>query len=195
MRRMNFRTLLCMCLLSLPILVNAQQKLSPNESKVMVNGTSTLHDWRCKVEQLSGNLDVEKSGTTIKSIKLMDVTMIVKSMKSLKEDGKYYDSGMDKNVYKALDADKNPQITFVLKKINSIGANGEVNAIATVKIAGVAKDLPVVGVAKVLPNGSVKITGKKAFKMTDFKVDPPKAMLGAIKTGDDITVDFDLLFK
>ncbi|POY35810.1 hypothetical protein C3K47_13745 [Solitalea longa] len=193
---MNIKTLLISCILSLPMLVNAQhQKLSPTESKVMVNGTSTLHDWRCRVEQVSGNLDAEKAGTTIKTIKTMDLIMNVKSMRSLKEDGKYYDSGMDKNVYKALDAEKNPQITFVLKKVNSIGANGEVNAIATVRIATVTKDIPVTGVAKVQPNGSIKITGKKAFKMTEFKVTPPKAMMGAIKTGDDITVDFDLLFK
>ncbi|MCO4293623.1 YceI family protein [Solitalea sp. MAHUQ-68] len=189
------RVLLIMCLSVVPFISFSQQKLSPKESSILIKGTSTIHDWRCKVEQLTGDIQVEKAGATVKAIKVMDVQMVVKSIKSLKEDGSYYEASMDKNVYKALNADKNPQITFSLKKVNSIGANGEVNALATVKIAGVAKDLIVTGVAKQLPNGSVKITGKKAMKMTDFNVDPPKAMLGAIRTGDDITIEFDLLFK
>ncbi|MNH32771.1 YceI-like domain protein [compost metagenome] len=116
-------------------------------------------------------------------------------MKSLKEDGKYYDSGMDKNVYKALNADKYPQITFNLKKVNSISASGDISAVATVTIGGVAKDIVVTGDAKVLANGAVKIFGKKEMKMTDFNVTPPKAMLGAIKTGDVISIEFDVVYK
>ncbi|WP_157604589.1 YceI family protein [Solitalea canadensis] len=189
------KILIGICLLSLPLMTSAQQKISASESKVMVKGTSTLHDWRCKVEQLSGELQAEKSGTTLKSIKAMQMQMVVKSMKSLKEDGKYYDSGMDKNVYKSLNADKYPQIVFNLKKVNSISTTGDVNAIAQVTIAGVAKDIVVTGNAKVLGNGAVKITGKKEMKMTDFSITPPKAMLGAIKTGDDISIEFDVVYK
>ncbi|AFD08219.1 hypothetical protein Solca_3208 [Solitalea canadensis DSM 3403] len=191
----KMKILIGICLLSLPLMTSAQQKISASESKVMVKGTSTLHDWRCKVEQLSGELQAEKSGTTLKSIKAMQMQMVVKSMKSLKEDGKYYDSGMDKNVYKSLNADKYPQIVFNLKKVNSISTTGDVNAIAQVTIAGVAKDIVVTGNAKVLGNGAVKITGKKEMKMTDFSITPPKAMLGAIKTGDDISIEFDVVYK
>lgn len=191
----KMKILIGICLLSLPLMTSAQQKISASESKVMVKGTSTLHDWRCKVEQLSGELQAEKSGTTLKSIKSMQIQMVVKSMKSLKEDGKYYDSGMDKNVYKALNADKYPQITFNLKKVNSISASGDISAVATVSIGGVAKDIVVTGDVKVLANGAVRIFGKKEMKMTDFNVTPPKAMLGAIKTGDDISIEFDVVYK
>jgi hypothetical protein len=33
------------------------------------------------------------------------------------------------------------------------------------------------------------------MKMTNFDVDPPSAMFGAIKAGDKITVSFDLYMK
>jgi hypothetical protein len=33
------------------------------------------------------------------------------------------------------------------------------------------------------------------MKMTSFKVDPPTAMWGVIKSGDDITVNFTLVLK
>ena len=36
-----------------------------------------------------------------------------------------------------------------------------------------------------------RFTGQHALKMTDFGISPPTAMLGALKTGDQVTVHFD----
>jgi hypothetical protein len=34
--------------------------------------------------------------------------------------------------------------------------------------------------------------GSKKIKMTDFNVEPPSFMFGSVKTGDEITVTFDV---
>jgi hypothetical protein len=44
------------------------------------------------------------------------------------------------------------------------------------------------------PSGVVNVKGIVPLKMTDFGVDPPTAMLGALKTGDDIKINYDFQF-
>jgi hypothetical protein len=45
---------------------------------------------------------------------------------------------------------------------------------------------------KILPNGELQLTVSKKLKMTDFKMEPPTAMMGTIKVGDEVTVIFDV---
>jgi hypothetical protein len=40
--------------------------------------------------------------------------------------------------------------------------------------------------------GGLRATGVSTFKMTDFGVKPVTALLGTIRTGDAVTVKFDI---
>jgi polyisoprenoid-binding protein YceI len=61
-------------------------------------------------------------------------------------------------------------------------------------IAGVTK--PVKFKSEYQVKGSdVHFTGSYSFKMTDFGIDPPTAVMGTIKTGDEIVVRFDLVYR
>jgi hypothetical protein len=42
---------------------------------------------------------------------------------------------------------------------------------------------------------SISYNGAYKIKMTDYNVEPPTIMLGAIKTGEFVTVKFDLLLR
>jgi hypothetical protein len=44
-------------------------------------------------------------------------------------------------------------------------------------------------------NNNVTFTGKKTIKMTEFEVEPPTALLGTIKTGDEVTISFNSKFN
>jgi polyisoprenoid-binding protein YceI len=61
-------------------------------------------------------------------------------------------------------------------------------------IAGITKaiTIPVSGSSA---QSKLKVNGKVALKMTQFDMDPPRAMFGAIKSGDDITVHFEIVLK
>ena len=104
---------------------------------------------------------------------------------------------MDKKTWGALKSEEFSDITCSLKDFDiqkadtkyTITANGEMT------IAGSTKPLTITINAKFLEDGSLKFTGSKALKMTDFDVTPPKALLGTLKTGDDITIDFTVLMK
>lgn len=71
---------------------------------------------------------------------------------------------------------------------NSLIANGELT------ISGVTNTIEMNVDYEILPDGSVLFKGTQAIKMTDYKVDPPKAMFGAIKAGEDVEVIFDAKF-
>jgi polyisoprenoid-binding protein YceI len=102
---------------------------------------------------------------------------------------------MDKKAYAALRSDKFPEIKFI--KTSLTGLLSENNKFSG-KLAG---DLSVAGETRRVnfpftgtmgSNRTIDINGEIELKMSDFKIDPPTAMLGTLKTGDAISVSFTL---
>jgi polyisoprenoid-binding protein YceI len=115
-------------------------------------------------------------------------------VKSLKSQSKV----MDNNTYKALNVSEHPNISFTLTSANVTSDDGSVYTIkgrGKLTIAGITRETDVVASGKYHPaDKSLTLTGSKKFKMTDYKVTPPTVMMGTVKTGDDITVAYNLKF-
>ena len=62
-------------------------------------------------------------------------------------------------------------------------------------IAGVTKDVAMDVYAVVNKDGSITCNGSDKLLMTDYQVKPPKFMLGAMKTGDAITLNYTIVYK
>lgn len=186
----KFCSLLLLPLLFFTFSTEAQTTYKLSKSTLSVSGTSSLHDWTMTSESASGEAVGKIENNILSTLTKAKVSMVAETLKSGK-------SGMDSNTYKALDTKKNPDITFVLKDVKSITKKDGyylIDATGTFTIAGTSKTLPVQ--AKAYPSGnSVKFTGSNTFNMTDFKVDPPTALMGTIKTGDTITINYELTFK
>ena len=58
-------------------------------------------------------------------------------------------------------------------------------------IAGVTRDVQIPMTLKVVDKSHLRISGKLGMKMSDFKVKPPHALFGMIKSGDAINVSFE----
>lgn len=158
-------------------------------SSLTVLGTSSLHDWEIDAEEQSGKIvfkDLEAG-----EIAQLQVAIEAESLKSGK-------SGMDKNTYKALKTDKYKSISFVLAEVTQTTRKGDGNYALSVRgdltVAGVKKRIPLQFSLKV-DGAKIKLTGEKSFKMTDFGVEPPTALLGTITTGDDVTIKFTSIFE
>lgn len=168
----------------------AQATYKMSAGEFTVAGTSSLHDWTMTSKDAKGEAVVGIENNVLQDVTKLTVTVKSETLKSGK-------SGMDSNAYKALDTKKHPEIAFALKSIKSITKSGDhyiVNAEGTLTIAGQARTMAVQ--AKAYPQGNqIKFTGSKAFKMSDFKITPPTALMGTVKTGDEITINFDLTFK
>jgi len=150
-----------------------------------VSGTSTLHDWDMISEQASGNAKLTVNSGSVITIQAASFSMQTESIKSGKRQ-------MDTNAYKALLTDKHQQINFVMKDAKKDGSKWLING--TLDLAGMKK--PVTFTSETKVNGStVTITSVTSFKLTAFGVEPPKAMLGTIKTGDDVTLTIQMTLK
>lgn len=61
-------------------------------------------------------------------------------------------------------------------------------------ISGVTREVAIDVYCVVNNDTSISCSGTETLKMSDYEVKPPSFMLGAMKTGDDITLDFTLVY-
>jgi len=144
-----------------------------------ITGTSTVHDWEIDVTSFSA-----KAVLKGESIEKVEFSAEVESLKS-------GTSSMDNNTYKALNADKYPTIKFRGK--NMTGNNGKINIKGDLTISGVTKPVAFKATQERWAEQSMTFKGTYTFNMSDFGVDPPRALLGTIRTGDEITIDFKIV--
>ena len=155
---------------------------------VTIHGTSNLHDWDEDVQTVTGSAIIDWNEDKSFDLNAIHIKMEVHSIKS------HEGSGMNNNTYKALKADANPAIIFVLNSpLKSMKANSTENNVSmmgSLSIAGVTK--PIAMKVKLVMDSQSKLTieGSQIIKMADYDVSPPTALFGTIKTGDSITLNF-----
>lgn len=154
-------------------------------SKFIVSGTSTLHDWEMVSSKAKGEGAFVINNNEIQNIKSLTVKLKSETLESGKDK-------MDENAYKALKTDKNPYITFELDRVISIKDNvmqlkGEFTAGGTTKTE----------IIEVIPkynNGEVTILGRFDITFKEYNMTPPTAVMGTIKTGNELTITFKTIF-
>ncbi|WGH75956.1 YceI family protein [Tenacibaculum tangerinum] len=170
--------------------VNSQQfQIDKTKSIITVSGTSSLHDWDVTTKTFDG----EVNAVTEESFNINHLFIKIKST-SLKSGKK----SMDKNTYKALKTKKHEFITFTMTKMNSItpleDGNYRMKVSGDLEVAGQKRSILITFLVSKNQDG-IGIIGSKVIHMTDYGIEPPKALLGAITTGDQITIKFNTKFK
>jgi polyisoprenoid-binding protein YceI len=165
------------------------------DSKLWIDGTSNLHGWSCKAEKFEATIALDPTaGAQLaaalpKALKRVEVKVPVKSLKC-------GHGGMDDNLYKALNADQTPEVTYILGTFEA--APGEtkdaftLETQGTLTISGKQNKIAMDVVATRLADGTLKATGMVPIKMTDYGIKPPTAIFGRLKTGDEVKVNFEL---
>jgi len=165
----------------------------PNECKVRMDGTSTIHDWYAESGVIGGFIEADASfpDTSKGAVKpKVEVNIPVRMLKS--SGGRKMDSVMLEHL-KAAD---HKMIKYSVTELAPKGANAaggvDYTATGTLTISGVTRTntMPVT-VAKT--GEKIKIMGATTLKMTDYGVQPPAPDigLGLIKTGDEIKLKFE----
>ena len=165
------------------------------ESKIWIDGTSNLHDWSCKATSLEADVELDAtaaaqlSTAAPKALKKVDVKIPVKSLHC-------NHGGMDGNVYKALKAEDEPEISYIMATFEATAAEAKdtftLKTVGTLTVAGKQNKIEMDVVATRLADGTVTAKGVVPIKMTDYGIKPPTALFGRLKTGDEVKVNFEL---
>ena len=167
---------------------NAQSfEIIPQSALVSIHGTSSVHDWDMKVTKVNSEFGINAS----KQITTLSVKIPITSIKSGKQimDGKTYD---------AFDAKKNPNIVFQLTEASSAkwsDKETEITVTGNLSMAGETRKISFKTLAKITKTGDYELKGTVPLKMSDYGMTPPTAFFGTMKTGDAVSVIFDVTFK
>ena len=167
--------------------LNAPRNLSlAKGSKLWIEGTSTVKSFTCAAEKVDVSVVAETDASAADMIKSASLTVPVASL----------DCGnktMDEHMRKALKASANPQISWKMSSYKVDGTNVVITGSLT--IAGKENPIELRGAGTVDASGTVRLKGKKEFKMTEYGVKPPTLMLGTMKVRDPVSVGFDLVLN
>ena len=163
-----------------------------SDYSVVIKGTSNVHDWQSTVEEMKSDVEVSVDGEGILQIRSCELSIPVKSIKSEKG------SIMDKKTRKAMKESEYPNVNFRLTGFNAVDLsrkNFESTVKGDLRIAGVTNPIEFDVKGTYSSSNNIEIKGSHDLKMTDYGIDPPVALLGAMKTGDDVTVEFKINLK
>lgn len=159
-----------------------QLQAKPN---LAISGTSTLHDWSMPSSLGTGTMSGVEENGKLSSITAMKISMPAESIKSGK-------NGMDKKAYEALKTSKYKNVVFTLKSASKSGNTWTLNG--TFEIAGVSKAVSLKA-QESNTGGVIGLKGDYSFKLSDYSIVPPVALMGTVKTGDAVKMSFDVKFK
>lgn len=172
-----------------PLVYGQQLTVNEANTKLSVDGTSSVHDWTLEAEQFNGEADVEIEDNALQSINSLTFNIPVKGLKSGK-------SAMDDNTYEALKAEDHPVIKYQFRSMDNVKIEGNTTTMDTkglLTIGGVSKIVNMKVTAEA--NNGIVFKGDITFKMSVFEIDPPTAVFGTIRTGDQVTIKFNAQYK
>lgn len=150
------------------------------ESKLWLEGNSTLHPYQSRAQQWQIASPTTPGAPWV-------ITIPVRGLKS-------GEGALDDNMYRTLNADQFPTIRFVSKtcRLRITGAAVEAVAEGRLALAGAERTVSVVATGT-MAGETVRLSGEKELKMTDFGVNPPVLLGGMIRCSDRIVVHYDLV--
>lgn len=166
------------------------------KSSVKIDGTSNVTNFSCKCGETYPKLKFSFDPTSKKGNQLFQGAL-------LKLKGEKLDCGnklMNKDMYSTLNTAQHPYISLDVKEVTQ--ADGltiahctdwiPFEAKAIVTINGVSQSTVILLKGRNLGNSTFKFVGTWDFQLTDFKMTPPRRVMGMIKVGNDMRMNFDM---
>lgn len=190
-----FIMLVAIVLLGIPQLLQAQNTFrffAGKDANIKVLGSSNVHDWTMESSVMESQGDFKfNADNQLHSLTALTFSVEAKSLKSEHE-------SMDNRTYKTMKADKFPKVTYRLSSavISMVQKNKYlIKTTGELTIAGATQTIAMDITATVGQDKTIICTGSEKLKLTDYKIDPPSFMLGAMKVKNDLTIQFTLQYK
>jgi YceI-like domain len=173
---------------------NSNRAAGAADADIKVLGTSNLHNWSMEEKDVTctARFTYEAGKPSIPNgLEGFGFAFPVHSLKS-------GESGMDSKAYAAMNAKKSGNVVFTASSSTvTPGDAGQftVKSIGSLTIVGVSKSVVLTAACVVKADGSITCTGTDKLLMSDYQIKPPTYMLGALKTGNALTIDFTMIVK
>ena len=157
------------------------------QSKVWVEGTSTVRAYKCAARSIVATLQTAPEGQPADLAQLVRSALVTVATESLD----CSNGTMNEHMRKALKQTEHPNVSFTLDSY-TLDPSGLLKG--KLQIAGQEKEVQFP--ATVTDDGStIRVAGSKQINMKEWGVKPPSLMLGTMKVNEMVTINFDVLVK
>ena len=178
-----------------PLRAGEQLAVQP-QSKIWIEGSSTVRSFQCSAPEFTLSVNAEGASAVSavlggqKAVKTAELTIPAAKMEC--GNGK-----MNEHMLKAVKAEANPTIRFTLASYDVAKAGDGVSGTlhGTLNLGGAQHPIDINAVATDAGNGGMHIVGSYEVALSAFDLERPSLMFGRIKVGDKIQVKFDLVLK
>ncbi len=179
-----------------------------SRSEVLITGTSTLHPWTVRGRSIEGtvrfgeefSLDAlaageMRGGNAEEALPVEgELAVPAKTLRSFRDNRPYSDR-MDRIMLEHLQAEEHPRIEFELVRLKRAEPEEDGTPVFVAEgdltVAGATERVLVPVALSRVDDDRLRLSGEVEMKMTDFEIDPPRALGGMIRTGDEIEVSVD----
>jgi polyisoprenoid-binding protein YceI len=166
------------------------------ESRVWINGSSTVRSFECK----AGALDVQIATTATDAVRATIAGEKAIGAVEVKIPAEQLECGngtMNDHMRKALKAKDNPTIAFRMTsyELAKTADGAKATLTGTLSLGGTERPITVAADAKAIDGETLRVAGTHEIRMTEYGLKPPTLMLGTLKVGEKVKVSFDLVLK
>jgi polyisoprenoid-binding protein YceI len=165
-------------------------------SRVWIEGTSNVRSWSCRATTFDARIEMDAgrpaatdSATLAEFIRHVSVRVAVRDLKC-------GNRRMEKDLYTALKATDDAIASNIVALFDAVPGSASATSLTTrgtLSVVGIDKDVHSRIDIERLPDGTMRARGSLPLLMTDFGVKPPTGMFGLIRSGNEVTVKFELL--
>lgn len=161
-------------------------------STLWFDGTSTLRSWSCTADKIDAALSTPDESVVANTLDGKEVAGTVQvDFPVSKLECK--NGTMNEHMGKALKSKEFSNIRFTMTSYHVAKGSAVTGTLqGTLLLSGKTMPISVPVTFGTAADGALRVTGKVPVTMTEWGIKPPTLMLGSIKVGPVVTVNFDL---
>jgi hypothetical protein len=160
------------------------------DSKVWVEGTSTVRSYRCEAKTLESEIVPASSETaTLPLAELVSTAEVSVPVAGLD----CANGTMNGHMQKALRMKDHPRIAFKLESYTIDGTDVVLDG--TLNMAGQSNPVRIAATVAEEVDGVVRVKAIHPIRMTEWGIKPPSLMLGTMKVHDEVKIHFDVTLQ
>ena len=148
-----------------------------------ISGTSTVRSWTCTVKgvlKVTPGIGAPALPGMANGVQTATVTVPVKDFKCPNDE-------MTQHLMETMKPEQHAEITFRMERYVVNGGQAEATGAVTINGVTAPLTLPLTVDAS---GGRTQVAGNTRLDMTKFRVDPPVVMMGMLKVGPQIRIEF-----